>query len=604
MSRVLSTEEFIEKAKLIHGNTYDYSIVNYVNTDTNISIICRKNGHGLFEQTPYKHLIGRGCPVCGNLKKGISQRKSKDDFIKQAKKVHTDKKYSYEKIDYRGDNKKIVVVCPKHGDFYQTPSSHLNGSGCPVCGRYSSINKRKLGIKEFIERSNLKHNFYYNYDNVLYENARTHVKIVCPLHGEFLKTPSKHLQGQGCPKCSVKNRKKPLYRKSNYSHNKISFEEFKRKSRLKYKNKFSYILESDKFNLSDDNSISIICKKHGKIKTTLKNHLYNNSVCEKCKYEDELNKFQTLMKEKHQNNYDISNSKFINWVTPIELFCDKHGFFKITPAHLKEGKGCRECGIIKRAKTQSKDLEDFILQSKEIHGNNYDYSKSVYNGARRNIKIICESHGIFEQTPTNHLKGSGCLKCGKEETAKKLSISKDEFISRARNIHGDRYDYSKSIVVKSSQKVEIICSVHGSFFQDSEHHILREHGCPRCVNKKEGELAILLDELGIVHRQYKIKNKRYDFYLPEFNILIERDGEQHYRGYFQDSSKLHNLEYQQNNDKFKTELALNNGYKIYRIPYWLKGEDIKKEIKNILNHKPTYPDVPDLNQEISKPLPN
>ena len=124
------------------------------------------------------------------------------------------------------------------------------------------------------------------------------------------------------------------------------------------------------------------------------------------------------------------------------------------------------------------------------------------------------------------------------------------------------------------------------------------------MNKKEGELAILLDELGIVHRQYKIKNKRYDFYLPEFNILIERDGEQHYRGYFQDSSKLHNLEYQQNNDKFKTELALNNGYKIYRIPYWLKGEDIKKEIKNILNHKPTYPDVPDLNQEISKPLPN
>ena len=84
---------------------------------------------------------------------------------------------------------------------------------------------------------------------------------------------------------------------------------------------------------------------------------------------------------------------------------------------MKEGKGCRECGIIKRAKTQSKPIDEFISQANEVHDFKYDYSKAVYNGARRNLIIICKIHGEFNQTPDNHLGGSGCLKCGKIETA-------------------------------------------------------------------------------------------------------------------------------------------------------------------------------------------
>ena len=598
-----STEEAIEEFIKVHGDNYDYSRVEYVNTGTRISIVCKKDGHGVFEQTPQKHLIGRGCPICGNIKKGNSQRKSTEDFIKEAKRAHPDKNYGYGKVDYRGDREKVIIICLVHGEFNQSPSSHLRGGGCMECGRISTKEKRKLGIDEFVERSNVKHNNLYGYEKVEYVNTNTHVIIICHLHGEFHKTPGKHLQGQGCPKCAVKNRKKPLYRKSTKPHNKISFEEFVRKSNLKYENKFSYSLKSEEFNLSDEDCLIVICETHGEIQTPPRHHLYDNFVCEKCKYEDEFKKFASLMEEKHQNKYDISNVKFKNWITKIELECEFHGKFSITPAHLKEGKGCRECGIIKRAKTQSKPIDEFIAQANEVHDFKYDYSKAVYNGARRNLIIICKIHGEFNQTPGNHIKGQGCLKCGIIETAKKLSITLEEFLSRSHEIHGDTYDYSKVELVNASIKVEIICRTHGSFFQDPEHHILRKHGCPRCVNKREGELAITLSNLGIVHRQYKIENKRYDFYLPEYNIILERDGEQHYRGFFQDDRKTLSLDYQIENDRIKTELAERHGYKLYRIPYWLDEEDIRTEISNILKDNPTYPSIPNIEHDITQPKP-
>jgi very-short-patch-repair endonuclease len=599
----LTQKEVLKRFKKVHGDEYDYSLFEYVNTYTKISIICKKDEHGVFEQTPYKHFIGRGCPKCGNIKKGNSQRKSTEDFISEAKEVHPDKNYGYEKVFYKGDRKKVIIICPMHGDFNQIPSSHLVGSGCPDCGLIQRIEKRKLGIEEFIKRSNVKHNNLYGYEKVEYVNTNTNVIIICPLHGEFKKTPSKHLQGQGCPQCAIKNRKKPVFRKSTKPHNKISFEEFVKRANLKYENKFSYRLKNEEFNLSDEDCLIVICETHGEIQTPPRHHLYDNFVCEKCKYENEFQKFESLMEGKHQNKYDISNVGFKNWITKIELECEFHGKFSITPAHLKEGKGCRECGIIKRAKSQSKPIDEFISQANEVHDFKYDYSKSVYNGARRNLIIICKIHGEFNQTPDSHLGGSGCLKCGTIERANKQSITLEEFLSRSHEIHGEIYDYSKVELVNTSTKVEIICRIHGFFFQDPEHHILRKHGCPRCVNKREGELAITLSELGIVHRQYKIENKRYDFYLPEYNVIIERDGEQHYRGFWQDDSKTLSLDYQIENDRIKTELAERHGHKLYRIPYWLDEEDIRIEISNILKGNPTYPSIPNIEHNVSQPKP-
>ena len=113
------TKEFIAKAKAVHGDKYDYSKVNYVNSFTKVTIICPK--HGEFEQTPNLHLKSQGCPNCyGNKKMTI------EEFIKRAKEVHGDK-YDYSKVKYVNALTKVTIICPIHGEFEQTPAKHLLG---------------------------------------------------------------------------------------------------------------------------------------------------------------------------------------------------------------------------------------------------------------------------------------------------------------------------------------------------------------------------------------------------------------------------------------------------------------------------------------------
>ena len=192
-----TTEDFIKKAKKVHGNKYDYSLVNYDKAIKKVKIIC--HSHGIFEQSPNQHLSGRGCPICaGNLKSNT------EDFIKKAKKVHDDK-YDYSLVDYKGAVEKVKIICPKsgHGIFEQEPSNHLDGQGCPICGSERSILLRTSRTSYFIEKAKKVHGNKYDYSLVDYKNAIKKVKIICtiPWHGIFEQTPTNHLDGQGCPIC-------------------------------------------------------------------------------------------------------------------------------------------------------------------------------------------------------------------------------------------------------------------------------------------------------------------------------------------------------------------------------------------------------------------
>ena len=114
---------FIEEAKLVHGDVYDYSLVDYKTGDQNIIIIC--SVHGNFQQTASNHLTGRGCPKCGRIKATTKQTKSTEEFIKQAKVLFPDGKYDYSKVEYKGSHEKVIIVCSLHGDF----SIQLTNSG-------------------------------------------------------------------------------------------------------------------------------------------------------------------------------------------------------------------------------------------------------------------------------------------------------------------------------------------------------------------------------------------------------------------------------------------------------------------------------------------
>ena len=199
-----SLEEFIKQAKTIHGDLYDYSDFNYINTKTKSIIKCNRCGK-TFLQAACKHLIGHGCPNCNSKQQHLDQRKTKEQFVKEAQIVHGDK-YNYEVVQYMTGLTKIKIFCNKCKEyFYQTPVAHLQGQGCPKCRIVYQHEKQKMPKAEFIKRAEQIHlNNMYDYSEIKYQSARKKVKIKCNKCNQyFWQTPSKHLSGQGCPHCVI-----------------------------------------------------------------------------------------------------------------------------------------------------------------------------------------------------------------------------------------------------------------------------------------------------------------------------------------------------------------------------------------------------------------
>lgn len=134
--RKLTTPDFIQKASFAHNNKYSYKEANYINNKTKVTITCPD--HGNFDQLPVNHLKGSGCPHCNNLLRPTYKRYSTNDFVTRAVEVHNNK-YTYNKVVYLKSNTKITITCPIHGDFEQTPAMHLSGNGCPSCAKNKKL---------------------------------------------------------------------------------------------------------------------------------------------------------------------------------------------------------------------------------------------------------------------------------------------------------------------------------------------------------------------------------------------------------------------------------------------------------------------------------
>ena len=238
------------------------------------------------------------------------------------------------------------------------------------------------------------------------------------------------------------------------------------------------------------NKIKIICKKHGLFTQTPNSHL-SGSGCPKCGKElfkeTVRNKFDIkLFVDIHGDKYDYSLVKYKTNSTPVKIICKDHGVFEQRPDKHKMGRGCNKCGGSNKLKN-----EDFINICKKIHGDKYDYSLVKYVNNKTKVKIICNDHGVFEQSPSNHDK-AGCPKCG--GTGK---ITQKDFIEKAKSVHGDRYDYSLTDYINSKIKIKIICKEHG-IFEQWPGHLLNGVGCSTCngylTNKFKLKLINELEE--------------------------------------------------------------------------------------------------------------
>lgn len=188
-------ETFIEKAKKKHGGKYDYSKVEYVNSNTAVCVICPE--HGEFWMKPSNHINGQGCPKCSH--RGLT----KEEIVSEFMKIHGNK-YQYHTETIGKMNDKCLITCPEHGEFWQSPTKHLKGQGCPKCGVERRTEIGKIKLNDFIKKSNIVHNYKYDYKHVYFTNVHEKTEIICPIHGMFVQNVYDHMNGHGCPKCGIK----------------------------------------------------------------------------------------------------------------------------------------------------------------------------------------------------------------------------------------------------------------------------------------------------------------------------------------------------------------------------------------------------------------
>jgi len=312
---------------------------------------------------------------------------------------------------------------------------------------------------------------------------------------------------------------------------KLTKEEFVKKAKDIHGEKYDY--SKVEYNGMYE-KVCIICPEHGEFWQLPLNHIRNHG-CPKCSSEkikrsSNYTEFTEKAKKVHGNKYDYSKVKYVNARTKVCIICPEHGEFWQTPNSHLSGNGCKKCGNKIISDKKKKNIEEFIEKAKEIHGDKYDYHKSVYNGCDEKIEIICKKHGSFFQNPLSHLHGCGCPICAKEKLSKNNRCSKEDFIKNATEIHKGKYDYSKVEYVNGKTKVCIICPEHGEFWQSPNNH-LKGKGCKKCgiksaINKNRIAKENVLDTLNKIHDgKYDYSKLNFDREKDKVCIICPKHGE-------------------------------------------------------------------------------
>lgn len=323
------------------------------------------------------------------------------------------------------------------------------------------------------------------------------------------------------------------------------------------------------------------CKKHGKFRINAKGLMTKHINCPECEREKRFEDFIRKAKQIHGDKYEYDITTYKNNKIPIRIICPIHGeFFQAIGDHLK-GYGCSKCSGKYKPTT-----EEWIQKVAPVYNYKYDYSKVVYKDNKTPVTVICPIHGEFYPLPNNHAKGvSGCPKCKGVEIGKRCRATTEEFIKKARKIHGDKYDYSKVEYIKKDVPVTIICSIHGEFYQLPSSH-LQGCGCQACNFKNQGILYSKVKEIFSYLRLEQeespewLENQRFDIYCKEYNFAVEYDGEQHYKPieHFGGES---NFELVVERDRLKNEKCIKNNCKLFRVKYGYSEEDFEELISNI-----------------------
>jgi hypothetical protein len=425
--------------------------------------------------------------------------------------------------------------------------------------------KRHQHAERFVQSARAAHGEKYDYGKTVYSGARSKLTITCRKHGPFRQAANSHLRGVGCPTCGCEQRGRSKTAKA--------AAEFISKAKKIHGDRYDY--SRVKYQKASK-KVQLACKLHGPWLQTPNNHLRGNG-CPTCAVETRRNiflhskaDFLKRARAVHGRKYTYPGS-YKDSKTPIRIHCPIHGAFDQVAATHLSGRGCRKCGTQKIARSKASNHEEFLRKARQKHGRRYRYPQR-YDRATKHLEVECRKHGLFPVTPNNHLRGNGCPRCQGEQAAERNRSSHEDFLRKARAVHGAKFKYPDrySAAIKP---LKIICPDHGAFSQTPNKHLAGQ-GCPRCMESLgERKVTRLLEKRRI---RFKTQHKfadcvdkrplRFDFWLPDHNTLIEYDGPQHFAplphyggdGHFSATRRR---------DKIKTAYARSAGLRLIRIKY-------------------------------------
>lgn len=305
MSKV-TTEVYLERARNIHGDTYDYSKTKYEGALGRVTITCKI--HGDFTMRTRNHIDNKqGCKKCSRIISGNNSKKNTEYFIEKSKKFHG-KRFDYTKSVYTKAHEEIVVTCKIHGDFKIVPRNHYQGIGCRKCSTDAGLNNSLITTEVFIARAKAIHGDIYDYSGTSYIKSIEKLNIRCKIHGNFSMTPNSHLRGCGCQVCG-RIRTKYKVRKSH--------EDFIKDCLKVHGNVFVYDKVSYKGSFK---KVIITCKVHGDFSVAPSNFL-NGNGCQKCSLLDKGYSRSDFTSRCRRNNSGFGNVYIIKCYDDNEVFC-------------------------------------------------------------------------------------------------------------------------------------------------------------------------------------------------------------------------------------------------------------------------------------------
>ena len=427
-----------------------------------------------------------------------------------------------------------------------------------------------MSVEEFISKAKQVHGSKYDYSKVEYINNKTKVCIICPIHGEFTQTPHNHIsQKQGCPVCG---------KEYVTTWQKYKYDDFIQHSKEKFGDKYSFPYIDTEYE-NNHSKITIMCNECGEIFTKhAGDHLQSKiGGCRYCLKHSKIKQYSYIDLKTITDKNDIELSQFNGLLTnkdSVECVCKKHGKYRTLVSTILDSRGfCKKCN--------SKPIEWGIIEKRILSKYNNELEiigHSNYDNIMSKITLKCKKCGyVFDRIVTNLLStnfNDVCPKCSNDKISKERTKTNEHFINECMQLYGNLYDYSETIYIASNKKVKIKCNQCGKYFEITPNSFLQGHGCPyhnHVTSVMENEIKELLIGNNILFEEQKrfdwLGRKSLDFYLPDYNIAIECQGEQHFKESSFGSNKskeclLENLKRIQINDNDKLKECKEHGIKI------------------------------------------